>query len=84
MICDSYFMVICEKVFIILLIMYCGILRSTRCFMVGVCMDPRMLAMIIIEGGWGRIVHPCYVHRGSSSAYLFILQVAAALGNLPL
>lgn len=67
-----YLIAICEKVSIDLWILYYGILRSIKGLMVGMCVMPHMLAMIM-RGG--RTFHLCCINRGRIMAYLWSSQV---------
>lgn len=65
----------CEKCFINLLILCCGILRSVRCLVADLCMDPLIPAVIMMGG---RMSQPCCASRGWSIAYFSNLHVAVA------
>lgn len=78
-------MAICERIFINLLILYYGILRSKRLLMVGVCVcvcvEPLMHVVMIIDR---RTSHPCCASNGCSIVHLLSLWVVASSRNLPL
>ena len=79
MTCLRYFISIRENCSLSLLMLCCGLLRLISCLIVGLCMEPLMLAVAMMGG---RIFQPCCVRSGWSMSYLSSLWDVATSGNM--